>query len=125
MPAHNEKSPVPDWAQRERAQDLAWIRENLDVFWPAAQQGFKTAGRGAIVVETVKGVKHEGGEGNPFIYVPTTIIQEEHWADVMRLVNEYDPTWEFVTVLLKHQRESAYRIGIPAAQVPSGNQRGL
>jgi len=32
----------PAWAEQERAGDLAWIRENLHIFWPSAQLGYET-----------------------------------------------------------------------------------
>ena len=50
------KQRVPDWAERERGGDLAWIRENLQVFWPLAQRGYQAVGRGAIVVDTTDNV---------------------------------------------------------------------
>ena len=43
---------IPEWAVQERLSDLAWIKENLDVFWPAAQAQYRLEGRGAIVVDT-------------------------------------------------------------------------
>ncbi len=118
--AHGKEKPsrnIPEWASREREGDLAWIGENVGVFWPAAQSGFKAAGRGAIVVEIGTRIPNGGGEGHPFLYMPAPTLAEQKWEDVMRLVNGYDPTWEFVTVLLKDRRESAYRVGIPAARL--------
>jgi hypothetical protein len=47
-----ERRRFPAWAERERTGDLAWIKENLHVFWPVAQQGYEEHGRGAIVVDT-------------------------------------------------------------------------
>lgn len=114
----DERRPnsIPDWAQRERANDLFWIQENLHLFFPAAQQGFEEVGRGAVVTDTTTLVKHPEGESHPFFYVSLAGVQEQQWGDVIRLVRNYDPGWELVTVLLKQGRESAYRIGVPSAR---------
>ena len=114
MPARGE---IPDWAKRERARDLRWIQENLHVLWLAARQGFEQSGRGAVVTDTtIAPVKHQGGEGHPMYYLPAEQIEQQRWEEVKRLVRGYDPTWEFVAVFLKPGRESAYRIGVPAAK---------
>jgi hypothetical protein len=111
----SERDPkrMPDWAKRERASDLAWLAENMHVFFPAAKHGFEEAGRGAIVADTTTLVEHEGGASNPFAYMPVGEIEEQRWKDVIRMVRAYDPAWELVAVLLKKGRESAYRIGLP------------
>ena len=113
-----ERNPreIPQWAQRERTQDLAWVGENLHIFWPAARQGFEEFGRGALVSDTTTLVKHSGGESHPFVYLPSSEIEEHEWQDIIRMVKAYDPSWEFVAVLLKQGRESAYRIGVPSAR---------
>ncbi len=110
--------PLPEWAQRERIQDLAWIGENLHLFWPAAQEGFQKAGRGAIVTDTTTLVKHEGGKSHPYLYLPLSAFEDSRHDDLfspedLRLIHEYQPEWEFVAVLLKEGRESAYRLRIP------------
>ena len=46
------RQTVPDWAQQERENDLAWIAENLHVFHPAAQERFTAQGPGAIIIDT-------------------------------------------------------------------------
>ena len=108
---------LPDWAERERVGDLAWIGENLHVFWPAARQGYEEFGRGAIIVDTTS---RPTGEGNPFIYLPQEGVEKHGDTDAQRMVREYDPTWEFVTVLLKAcDRVSIYRVGVPS-QKPKG-----
>ncbi len=112
----SERDPkrIPDWAKRERGRDLAWIAENVHIFFPAARRGFEESGRGAIVTDTTTLVKHERGESNPFAYVPAEELAKSEWVDAIRMVREYDPSWEFVAVLLKKGRESTYRIGVPA-----------
>jgi hypothetical protein len=112
-----EQKKIPGWAKRERASDIEWIQENLHIFFPAARQAFEESGRGAIVTDTtIPPVEHAKGKGHPFVYFPQAVIEENKWEDVMRMVNEYDPAWELVCVLLKKNRESAYRIGVPAAR---------
>lgn len=105
-----ERRRVPAWAERERSGDLAWIKENLHVFWPAVQQGYEEFGRGVIVVDTTS---RPTGAGHPFIYLPQEGVERTADTDAQRMVREYDPTWEFVTVLLKpHDRVSVYRVGM-------------
>jgi hypothetical protein len=127
MPEREVKQ-IPNWAAQERASDLEWIGENLHLFWPAAEQGFKELGRGAILTDTTTLVLHESGQSHPFFYVSQQQIEEAShgkpgqrenvgvFEDTLRMVRRYDPTWELVAVLLKGGRESAYRIGVPAAR---------
>lgn len=98
------------WAERERAGDLAWTKENLCVFWPAAQQGYEQFGRGAIVIDTTQ---RPTGEGHPFGYYSQELVEQTDDEDAKRMVREYDPAWELVTVLLKSDdRASIYRVGV-------------
>ena len=46
------EQPIPDWAERERWADLAWISDNLPAFHSAASIAYEVLGRGAVVVET-------------------------------------------------------------------------
>ena len=106
----HDRRRFPAWAERERAGDLAWIKENLHVFWPAAQRGYEEFGRGAIVVDTTS---RPTGEGHAFGYLPQAIVEQTADEDAQRMVREYDPTWETVTVVLKTcGRVSVYRIGV-------------
>jgi hypothetical protein len=118
MPERKEKR-FPDWAERERAGDLAWINENLHIFWPAAQASYQTVGRGAIVVDiTVRPT----GEGHPFAYLDEEAIKQIGDEDTQRLVQEYDPGWEFIATLLKSRdRMSSYRLGIISAKPPENS----
>ena len=109
MTGRNEKH-LPHWAEQERSGDLAWIRENLHIFWPAAQMGYETVGRGAIVVDTTS---RPTGEGHPFGYLDQIAIEQGADESTQRLVKEYEPSWEFVTSLLKTQdRISSYRVDV-------------
>ncbi len=107
---------IPDWASRERESDLEWIRENLEIFWGAAQTNFKEYGRGVLVCHSDTIIQHARGTGNPFIYLTQKELGERslEWSDTLRMVTAYDPLWEFVLVILKSKlRESVYRVGIP------------
>jgi hypothetical protein len=108
--SERERGRFRAWAERERTGDLAWIKENLYVFWPVAQQGYEQHGRGAIVVDTTS---RPTGEGHPFGYLPQAMVEQQGDEDTQRMVREYDPAWEMVTVLLKiHERSSTYRLGV-------------
>src|SRR4051812_30621629 len=107
---------IPEWAAREREADLAWIGENTHVLLPVAKLAFEESGRGAVIVDT-NTIVHEGEHsGNPMFYLPAQQILQNGWVPAIRMVREYDPSWGFVAVLLKKNRESAYRIGVPAAK---------
>jgi len=109
----------PEWAEQERTGDLAWIGENLHILWPAAQIGYETVGRGAVVVDTTT---RPTGEGHPFGYFYQAAIEHGADTDTQRMVREYDPTWEMVTSLLKSQeRVSSYRVGV----IPSEQRENL
>jgi len=104
----------PEWAEQERTGDLAWVAENLHVLWPAAQLGYQTVGRGAVVVDTTT---RPTGEGHPFGYFDQEALEQGADTDTQRLVREYDPTWEMVTSLLKTEdRVSSYRVGMLSAE---------
>jgi hypothetical protein len=103
---------MPEWAMRERIGDLAWIENNLPVFWPIAQAGYEALGRGALVVDTTLRV---GDRGHPFLYFTHEQIIQSGDPDALRMVTAYDPAWEFVAVLLKDRdRVSSYRVGLPS-----------
>ena len=105
-----DRGCFPPWAERERSGDLDWIKENLCVFWSAAQQGYEESGRGAIVADTTQRAP-EGG--HPLCFFAQTMVEQSGDEDALRMVREYDPTWEMVTVLLKtRDRTSVYRVGV-------------
>ena len=104
-----ETRNIPDWAARGRNRDLEWIRENLHIFWPAATDAYVELGRGAIVVDTTQQLIP--GLGNPFGYFTQAEIEKKNDADAKRMVQEYDPDWEFVVVMLKPKDlMSIYRV---------------
>ena len=108
-----ENRNIPDWAHRERQADFAWIQENLEVFWTAATLAFKGTGRGAVVVDTT--LEPIPSAGNPFGYFSREQLEEQADEDTKRMAAEYDPTREFVLLLLKSDnRTSTYRVGVPS-----------
>ena len=109
-----EWRPIPQWAERERTEDLAWIGENLQGFWKAARSGYEADGRGALVVDMVAMAT---GTGHQFGYVSEEKIRQFGGKDEIRMVGAYDPSWELVIVLLKPKdRISSYRVGVPGQQ---------
>lgn len=120
MPESERKSHIPPWAERERLRDMAWLSENLHIFWPAAQASYMEVGRGAIVVDTTV---RPTGAGHPFGYYAEELIAVFGYPNAVRMVAEYEPEWQFVTVLLKMEgRMSTYRIGIPDQRPTNGAQ---
>jgi hypothetical protein len=119
MPEGERKSHTPRWAEQERLGDMAWIAENMDVFWTAAQAGYAEWGRGAVTVDTT--ARPARGGGNPLWYVTQEQVGEYFGPDEIRMVAVYEPPWQFVAILLKQEgRVSAYRIGVPAQRPQSG-----
>lgn len=104
------KRLFPSRAQTKRALDLAWISDSAHVSWSVAQRGLEEHGRGAIVVDTTQ---RPTAESDPFGYFPQAVVEQTGDEDTQRMVTEYDPSWEMVTVLLKaHDRISTYRVGV-------------
>ena len=99
---------IPDWAQRERWADLAWITDNLPAFRSAAGIAYEAQGRGAVVVETTN---HAPAGGHPAAYLTQEQIARYQDGEIDRLVAGYVPEEELVVILLKEaQRTSAYRV---------------
>ncbi len=104
-----ENRNMPDWVHQERQADLAWIKENLDVFYTAAAAALQDTGRGAVVVDTTAEIVPD--QGHPFAYFPQELIGDLGDEDTRRMVDQYDPSGELVLVLLKPQnRTSTYRL---------------
>lgn len=109
------EQPIPDWAERERWADLAWIADNLPAFHSAASIAYEVLGRGAVVVETTY---HTPDGGHPAAYLTQDHIARYEDAAIDRLIAGYIPEEELVVILLKEaQRTSAYRV---RAQFPEG-----
>jgi hypothetical protein len=101
---------------------LAWLQENLPEFWSAAQKGFEMFGRGALAVDTT--VQPVPDKGNPMWYLPQDLLPEIPFCGEheIRMVAQYDPTWEFVSILLKErERVSSYRVGVPGQRQQTGS----
>src|SRR5437773_2069703 len=112
--ASERRGEIPEWAAKERGADLERIGDNTHVLWPAAKSAFEQSGRGAIIVDTNTLVRQGDRAGNPMYYFTAEQIAEHAWLPAVKMVREYDPSWEIVAVLLKKNRESVYRIGIPS-----------
>ena len=99
---------IPDWAQRERWVDLAWIADNLPNFHSAASIAYEVLGRGAVVIETTC---QTAKGGHPAAYMTQDEISRYEDADIDRLIAGYLPDEELVVILLKEaRRTSAYRV---------------
>ena len=104
----SETNPIPEWAVRDREQDRAWIRENINLFRETAVQGARLVGRGAIVADVTA---RPMGDGNLFAYFDQVEIQRFQNEQINQFVQAYDPAQEFVIALLKPgERFSSYRI---------------
>jgi hypothetical protein len=100
---------IPNWAQRQRYEDLAWIAENFHILYPEARAQFQTRGRGAIVVDTTS--QPLPGAGHPFTYYNVEQVEQTGDQDARKMVAEYNPANEMVIMLLKRfNRLSIYRI---------------
>jgi hypothetical protein len=89
---------------------MAWIGENFEAFWSAAQQQYREEGPGAIVVDTT--VQGANG-GHPFSYYSQDQLAELGDPDTQRMVREYNPKMDIVVVLLKPKnRLSVYRFRV-------------
>jgi hypothetical protein len=82
MPEDERKPQIPEWAEKERLSDLAWLAENLPVFWPVAQAGFDEFGRGAVTIDTTK--QPEPDKGNPMWYLSQELVNEHFSEDEQR-----------------------------------------
>ena len=103
-----ERDIFPEWARKERQGDFEWIRENLDSFWPLANNEYERFGRGVIVVDTTS---QPTGGGHPYGYVTLVEAEKQGLQDASRMIGEYDPKNEFVVLLWKSEgRISTYRI---------------
>ena len=85
--AEREKQE-PDGAEQERLQDLNWIKQNVDVFWPTAQVMYPSFGRGALVVDVTNGYPDEV---QAFGYLDQAGVDQSGEVDIKRLVREYEP----------------------------------
>lgn len=107
------RRPIPEWAAKEREGDAKWIKENLFLLWPIAQNAYEQFGRGALAVDTTTRI---GEHGHPFGYLTQEVIEQTEEDDTKLLVLEYEPTHELVISLVKPKgRISSYRIRIPQA----------
>ena len=101
-------TPENNLSDSEGKRDLAWIEENLPLFWQTAVQGARLMGRGAIMVD-VEG--RPMGSKNLFTYFSLEELARFEDAEMQRLVRQYRPDDEFVLILLKPEaRTRSYQI---------------
>jgi len=87
------------------------------VFEPAARAQLTIQGPGALVVDTT--VQPDPTAGHPIFYASKDFVDQTADDDTKRMVCAYEPTNEFVLVMLKpHERVSTYRIQFPSEQEP-------
>ena len=85
----------------------------MPVLWQAAQRGFGWCGRGALEVDTT--AQPVAGQGTPWGYLTLQQIKARGNADEIRMVQHYDPIWEYVIRLRKPKhRVSTYRMVVTA-----------
>ena len=105
-----ESQKTPDWARQEYLADSDWIVKDLDVLWLFAARAFDETGPGAIVVDV--GVQPIPGAGHPVGYFTQEQIEEKD-VRIKHALREYQPTEEFVLVLLRPGNIiSAFRVGL-------------
>jgi len=105
-----EPGLISDITEDGQAYDLAWIQENLGVFWLVAEEGYRAFGRGAIVIHAIS---RPDEAGNPFVYVPETEIEKMADPSALQMIRTYDPTWELMAMFLKSGgRVCTYRTAV-------------
>ncbi len=95
--------------EKDRAADIAWIQENMHLFWPTAQEQYQTHGRGALVVDTTV---RPTGAGHPTYYYPQAMVEEVGHNNATRMVRTYDPQTEIVFMLMKSEGFSVYQVRV-------------
>jgi len=97
-----EKQDQPSSAEeQEKTRELAWLEENLTIFWPTAHFGFEQQGRGAVVINAIE---IPLGEDTQFHYADQTRIEEgedEASSRLAQMVSEYDPERQFVMAIIR------------------------
>ena len=93
----HERPSLEDQTMAERQRDLEWIEENRCLFWLVAITAFEEIGYGALMVDLIS---EPPGQGHPFSYYEEGEIELQD-QDLQRYLQEYDPSREFIVVLLK------------------------
>ncbi len=105
---NSERGNWPDWFVRERAADMAWIRDNGESLRTVADAQYQQHGRGALTVDVSMPPKPEGYH---FYYFTAEYLEHFDELPAKALVEQYDPEQEFVVLLVKaDNRTSAYRM---------------
>ncbi len=94
----------------ETLSDLAWIAKNISQLWSAAQLGHTLTGRGALVIDATSRAE---GDDRAFWYAAQNIVANFGDSDANRMIGQYDPVQEMVTLFLKSEhRVSTYRVAV-------------
>lgn len=103
---------------QQRAQDLAYIKDNWRQIAAAAWAGYQSEGRGVTVVDCLKTFPVATGLGHAIRYVPLRHIPPG--ADYeRRMALDYDPEIEVVVTLVQASSEDTYRVASPRLTPPA------
>jgi hypothetical protein len=104
-------------SNQQRAQDLAYIKDNWLQIAAAAWAGYQSEGRGVTVVDCLKTFPVATGLGHAIRYVPLRHVSPG--ADYeRRMALDYDPEIEVVVTLVQASSEDTYRLASPRLTPP-------
>ena len=110
------ESNTPNAVHVETEKDLSWIHNHASLLSSKACGWFKLVGRGAILVDAAA---KPLGESSLFTYLNQDEFERFDDGEINLVLETYDPSEEFVLVMLKPQDLlHTYRIQLP-------NQEGL
>jgi hypothetical protein len=112
-----QRQPSSAEAQ-ETTRELAWLEENLTIFWPAAHFGYDQQGRGAIIIDATS---EPLGDDTRFHYADQALIEtgeDEASHRLVQLVSEYDPERQFLAVIIRPDLQvSTYQMEVGEALI--------
>lgn len=116
--------PPPKWVAsppwgKSRPEDLNWIKDNRTVLWLATTVAFEEIGYGFIFVDLTEQTE---GEGHPFGYYSEGELEPQQDGKLRRLLEEYDPDREFISLLWKGEERSDVCVG---TRPPMGGYVGI
>ena len=105
------ESNTPVAVHVETEKDLSWIHEHASLLSSKACGWFKLVGRGAILVDAAA---KPLGDDNLFTFFNRDEFRRFNDEEINLVLETYDPTEEFVLVMLKPEEQlHPYRIQIP------------
>ena len=96
---------IPPEPDKTTAAELAWLKENLHIFWAAAEIGYRDEGRGALVIDAYS---EPLGQATQFHYTPQAQFEEQEdevSGRMVEYISEYNPRHEFVAVIISQPEE--------------------